>query len=71
MKKSELQVKNISTNLRKNIISQEEKLEERIKNRKMKSESGSVNKYKIGSHNAQARDMDTPPRKNDKIDPRM
>ena len=37
----------------------------------MKSESGSVNKYKIGSHNAQAKDMDTPPRKNDKIDPRM
>ena len=35
MKKSELQVKNISTNLRKNIISQEEKLEERIKNRKI------------------------------------
>lgn len=37
----------------------------------MKSESGSVNKYKIGSHNAQLKDVDTPPRKNDKIDPRM
>jgi len=34
----------------------------------MKSESGSVNKYKIGSHNAQAKDVDTPPRK---TDPRM
>jgi hypothetical protein len=36
----------------------------------MKSESGSVHKYKIGSHNA--KDLDnTPPRRNDKIDPRM
>lgn len=34
----------------------------------MKSQSGSVNKYKIGSHNAQAKDVDTPPRK---VDPRM
>lgn len=37
----------------------------------MKSESGSVHKYKIGSHNAQAKDQDTPPRRNEKIDPRM
>ena len=29
----------------------------------MKSESGSVNKYKIGSHNAQHKEQETPPRK--------
>jgi len=62
-------VKNLNTNLRKNIISQEKDLEERIKNRKMKSESGSVSKFKIGAHNAQVKDQDTPPRP--KIDPRM
>ncbi len=36
----------------------------------MKSESGSVTKFKIGAHNAQAKDQDTPTRLN-KIDPRM
>jgi hypothetical protein len=37
----------------------------------MKSESGSVSKFRIGSHNAQAKDVDTPPRRNDRVDPRM
>lgn len=69
LKKAELQVKTLNSNLRKNILSQEATLEERIKNRKMKSESGSVHKYRIESHNA--KDVDTPPRRNDKIDPRL
>ncbi len=62
LKKAELQVKTLNTNLRNNIMVQETKLEERIKNRKMKSESGSVHKYIIGSHNAQAKDENTPRR---------
>ena len=41
-----------------------------IKNRKMKSECGSISKFKIGAHNAQAKEQDTPPRPN-RIDPRM
>ncbi len=67
LKKAELQVKTLNTNIRKNILSQEQQLEERIKNRKMKSESGSISKFKIESHNAQAK----PEEKQVKIDPRM
>jgi hypothetical protein len=37
LKKAEMQVKTLNTNIRKNIMSQEQQLEERIKNRKMKS----------------------------------
>jgi hypothetical protein len=37
----------------------------------MKSDSGSVSKFKIGSHNAQVKNEDTPPRRNDRMDPRM
>lgn len=47
LKKAELQVNTLNTNIRKNILSQEETLEQRIKNRKMKSESGSLSKFKI------------------------
>jgi len=36
----------------------------------MKSESGSVSKFKIGSHNAQVKEEDTPQKKS-RIDPRM
>lgn len=71
LKKADIQVRTLNTHLKKDIVSQEQKLEERIKNRKMKSESGSVVKYKIGSHNAQDKDADTPPRRKDRIDPRM
>lgn len=66
LKKAELQVKTLNTNIRKNIMTQEEQLEQRIKNRKLKSESGSVSKFKIESHNAQAKPQEKP-----KVDPRM
>lgn len=70
IKKAEIQVKTLNNNLKNSINSQEVKLEERIKMRKMKSESGSVSKFKIGAHNAQANEA-TPPRRNDRLDPRM
>jgi hypothetical protein len=47
LKKAEVQVKTLNTNIRTNIMTQEQNLEERIKNRKMKSDSGSINKFKI------------------------
>ncbi len=55
LKKAELQVNTLNTNIRKNILSQEQTLQQRIKNRKMKSESGSLSKFKIQSHNAQVK----------------
>lgn len=66
LKKAEVQVKNLNTNIRTNIMTQQQNLEQRIKNRKMKSENGSLNKFKIQSHNAHAPQQEQP-----RADPRM